>query len=102
MVRAKLRELAYVTQQRANEPVCCTLFDPLLDLLWTASSAGSLHSFICPTLDKYSFFGAHPSAVVGLLGAAEGILSVSSEYVRMHTRGGVSLMSFRWLDLYAL
>nr|XP_024386798.1 PAN2-PAN3 deadenylation complex catalytic subunit Pan2-like isoform X3 [Physcomitrium patens] len=94
MVRAKLRELAYVTQQRANEPVCCTLFDPLLDLLWTASSAGSLHSFICPTLDKYSFFGAHPSAVVGLLGAAEGILSVSSEYVRMHTRGGVSLMSF--------
>lgn len=65
MVRAKLRELAYVTQQRANEPVCCTLFDPLLDLLWTASSAGSLHSFICPTLDKYSFFRSAPLSCGG-------------------------------------
>lgn len=38
MVGAKLRELAYVSQQRASEPICCTLFDPLLDLVWTASS----------------------------------------------------------------
>ncbi|KAG0613820.1 hypothetical protein M758_6G131500 [Ceratodon purpureus] len=102
MVGAKLRELAYVSQQRAGEPICCTAFDPLLDLLWTASSTGSLHSFICPTLDKYSVFGAHPSAVVGLLGAAEGILSVSSEYVRMHSRGGVSMLSFRDEDVLGI
>ena len=38
MVGAKLRELAYMSQQRAGEPICCTAFDPLFDLVWTASS----------------------------------------------------------------
>lgn len=37
MVGANLRELLNVPQQRASEPVCLTLFDPLLELLWTAS-----------------------------------------------------------------
>jgi hypothetical protein len=49
MVGVKLRELAYVSQQRAGEPICCTVFDPLLDLLWTASSTvryfWSLHTY---------------------------------------------------------
>lgn len=64
---------------------------------WGFGPQGSLHSFMCPSLDKYSVFGAHVKSVVGLLGAAEGILSVSSDYVRMHTRGGVPILTFRWL-----
>ena len=62
---------------------------------WGFGPQGSLHSFMCPSLDKYSVFGAHVKSVVGLLGAAEGILSVSSDYVRMHTRGGVPILTFR-------
>ncbi|GBG65163.1 hypothetical protein CBR_g49959 [Chara braunii] len=33
--------------------------------------------------------------IVGLLSAAEGIVSVSSEAIRMHTRGGLPMLNFR-------
>lgn len=56
---------------------------------------GSVHSYICPSLDKYSAFGAHATSIVGLLATAEGILSVSSNCVRMHTKGGVPFLTFR-------
>jgi len=87
-----------VSGQRCGEHIVLAL----RHALGLGLEQGSLHSFICPTLDKYSVFGAHPSAVVGLLGAAEGILSVCSEYIRMHTRGGVSMLSFRSINRIAL
>lgn len=39
MVVEKLIELACVQQHRGREAVCRTIFDPLMELLWTASAA---------------------------------------------------------------
>jgi hypothetical protein len=66
--------------------IVCFLFD---------DEQGSLHSYLCPSLEKYTVFGAHSTAVIGLLAAAEGIVSLSSGCVRMHTRGGLSILNFR-------
>jgi hypothetical protein len=95
MAGENLREIACVAQQRVNDAVSHVVFDPLLELIWTASSTGSLHSYLCPSLEKYTVFGAHSTAVIGLLAAAEGIVSLSSGCVRMHTRGGLSILNFR-------
>ncbi len=174
MAGENLREIACVPQQRVNDAVSHVVFDPLLELIWTASSTvrllpflqvsrrrrisltckktmlvlvlvllllsscvllffalfsslsncaffgmlmsrsvtrnqqkgfivcfliddeqGSLHSYLCPSLEKYTVFGAHSTAVIGLLAAAEGIVSLSSSCVRMHTRGGLSILNFR-------
>ncbi|KAH9536486.1 hypothetical protein CY35_16G002500 [Sphagnum magellanicum] len=95
MAGENLREIACVAQQRVNDAVSHVVFDPHLELIWTASSTGSLHSYLCPSLEKYTVFGAHSTAVLGLLAAAEGIVSLSSGCVRMHTRGGLSILNFR-------
>ncbi len=46
MAGENLREIACVAQQRVNDAVSHVVFDPLLELIWTASSTVRLLPFL--------------------------------------------------------
>lgn len=69
----------------AGELRCCCLVQ------------GCVQASLCPGLERYTVWSSFPVGhpVVGLLPAAAGVLSASSNTLRMHTRGGVPLLRMR-------
>eukprot|EP00897_Mesotaenium_endlicherianum_P000236 jgi/Mesen1/10212/ME000077S09547 len=95
MLGEELYEIAAVPQQRVEEAVCVATFDAREELLWTGTDGGSVQAYGCPALSQYAVFSAHAGPVVGLLSAPQGILSASAPALRLHSRGGLPLLTLR-------
>mmetsp|Transcript_140718 Transcript_140718/g.245097 ORF Transcript_140718/g.245097 Transcript_140718/m.245097 type:complete len:1529 (-) Transcript_140718:571-5157(-) len=78
------------------------LFDPFEELLWTANELGKLTSYYPsfqeveegPMWCKYSTFQAHIESVSQMIIEQWGILSLSQNCVRIHTKGGMPTQNF--------
>eukprot|EP00667_Euglena_gracilis_P001373 EG_transcript_1373 len=80
-----------------------TAFDPFEELLWTANDVGKLTSYYPsfqeemdagPIWCKYSSFQGHVEAVTQMIVEQWGVLSLSQNCVRVHTKGGLPTQNF--------
>lgn len=69
--------------------------NPFLSGLWVVPPKGRLVSYMSPGLETYSAFRAHKSAVRQLQVDPSGILSISTDTIRHHSRGGLPGFAYR-------
>ncbi|KAK3256606.1 hypothetical protein CYMTET_34263 [Cymbomonas tetramitiformis] len=80
---------------RVVEPATLATFDLGEELVWTATEGGWLSAFLSPSMERYCCVRAHNQRVVDMRPlAGGGVLSASSDSVRVHGTGGLSLLSF--------
>eukprot|EP01133_Synstelium_polycarpum_P003450 gene3450-3923_t len=101
-------EPEYTTSNNPNpNPPTCLKFDPWMELLWAGYQNGKVTSLHSPSMERYSSYihsatagathGHHASAgeIKDLLVNGEGVLSLTSNSVMFHTRGGAPLFNVR-------
>jgi PAB-dependent poly(A)-specific ribonuclease subunit 2 len=69
-------------------------FDSHDEIIWGGLRSGRVISYLSPSLHKYVSIEAHKSQVKQLLPFENGIISLSSELLRIHSKGGVSRCEF--------
>jgi len=77
------------------EQVSALQFDTNEELLWIGSETGYLHTLTCPSMERYSSVAAHNSRVQDMVATPAGVLSVSSSMLRLHTVGGLPVLTYQ-------
>ncbi|KAK9467389.1 ubiquitin carboxyl-terminal hydrolase-domain-containing protein [Lipomyces arxii] len=78
-----------------NAPVSSVAFDTSQELLWTADTNGRIASFAGSSLRKYTSYVGHRSAVSQILVNDRGVLSLSSDTLRMTQRRGLARFNLK-------
>ncbi|BDA40432.1 probable PAN2-PAN3 deadenylation complex catalytic subunit pan2 [Coccomyxa sp. Obi] len=72
-----------------KESVTSISFSTSEELLWSGTATGCLFALQCPDLSIYSTVRAHKVPILGSSPLGDGVTSVSQEWVRWHSSGGV-------------
>ncbi|CAL8467279.1 g6816 [Coccomyxa elongata] len=72
-----------------KESVTSISFSTSEELLWSGTATGGLFALQCPELLTYSTVQAHKVPILGSSPLGDGVASVSQEWVRWHSSGGV-------------
>jgi PAB-dependent poly(A)-specific ribonuclease subunit 2 len=83
------------------EPITAATFDPFEEVLWTGTGSGRIVGYVAPTMDKYASWTAHEEfgEVRQMLVDEYGILSISSNTLRVSDRGGMRKFFYSHQDL---
>lgn len=79
-------------------PISSVAFHDSSELFWIGNQTGRMTSYLHSdesSFMKYSSFLAHNYPILQILTLPKHILSISSEAVRMHTLGGLSISQFK-------
>ncbi|KAG5438494.1 hypothetical protein PCANB_002598 [Pneumocystis canis] len=86
-------------------PITTSCFDEHYELIWVGNEKGYLTSYLGPDLRRYTSVRAHDTAICSLLSNKQGILSLSSQNIRLTNRRGLvrwSLNDLNMLDLQCM
>lgn len=75
--------------------ISATAFDAVHEMVWNGTSDGRLVSVSVPSLHMETSFPAHDTPIADIFPTMDGLLSVSSNSVAFHTRGGAVMTRFR-------
>ncbi len=91
-----------LAMSRRGASVVTTVFDNEEELLWTGFADGRIECLVSPLLERYAGFRAHDSAVLGIHPVQGGLVSVSSNSIRVHSKGGVLRQQSKYAVLHSL
>mmetsp|Transcript_18769 Transcript_18769/g.48144 ORF Transcript_18769/g.48144 Transcript_18769/m.48144 type:complete len:1322 (+) Transcript_18769:261-4226(+) len=76
------------------EQVSAMQFHSHEELLWVGTERGGIHSYVCPSMDRYTSVTGHTHRVQAMAATPGGVLSISANRLRLHSSGGLPLLSY--------
>ncbi|KAG4305310.1 hypothetical protein PORY_001480 [Pneumocystis oryctolagi] len=83
-------------------PITTSCFDGYYELVWVGNEKGRLTSYFGPELRRYTSVKAHTSPICSLISNERGIISLSSQNIRLTNRRGLSQWSLSDLNMVDL
>ncbi|KTW27568.1 poly(A)-specific ribonuclease [Pneumocystis jirovecii RU7] len=83
-------------------PITTSCFDEYYELVWVGNEKGHLTSYFGPELCRYTSAKAHNTPICSLISHERGIVSLSSQNIRLMNRRGLFRWSLSDLDMIDL